>query len=305
MSARLRAVVVASFVVAGCGVRGEAGQGGEGGEGATASAPEVRAPQQSEAPSGGTTFAVAAKDIEVRPLAGAAARVLLSPATAGDDDASITLLELEEGTELRLPGGADSTPLAFVIEGRGTFRNAEGGAAGEPFAAGDAAFAPAGVPVGLRASEPSRVLVAYAAAGPEAAFLAGEGAAAAAAAGDGEIVVLLAQAASSFPIAGGLGEVTIYADEASVGDVRASLGLLEAGPGMEVPLHTHDDASETLYLLSGRGTMRAAERTFEARAGMAVQVPRGVEHAFVVEGDEPVRAVQLCAPAGPEQRFKR
>jgi quercetin dioxygenase-like cupin family protein len=301
MSARPCVVLVVAVLIVGCGDRRGAGDEG----GAESRGAQVASGGDDAAPPAAGRFAIAAADVEARVVAGgeARARVVVSPAATGNDDASITLIELDEEVEAMLPSVADSATLAFVIEGRGTFRDAAGEAIGGAFVAGDAAFSPAGVPLGVRAIEPSVVLIAYAPGGPEARFAAtreeGDDL------GEGEIIVLPGQAAEAYELAAGLGEVRIYADRASVGSASASLGLLEAGPGMEVPAHTHDDASEYLYLLSGRGTMRAADQTFEVREGMGVQVPRGVEHAFVVEGQAPVRAVQIYAPAGPEQRFKR
>ncbi len=296
------ATLIACGVLAACG--GPRGSNGAG-EMAAPVAEPAEPVDETAAETSEVTFAVVADEVEAWAIAGGqmTTRVLLDPATTGNDDASITLVELQEEVEALLPSSRGAATLAYVIEGGGTFHDQDRGL-NRQFKEGDAAVAPAGVPLGVRASEPSLVLVAFAPAGPEARYLRGQAQEDPTDDGEGDIVVISAEEAASYVIARGRGEVMIYADEASVGDDTASLGLLTAGPGMAVPAHTHDDASEYLYLLSGRGRMRAADETFEVRAGMGVQVPRGVEHAFEVEGDEAVRAVQIYAPAGPEQRFK-
>lgn len=93
----------------------------------------------------------------------------------------------------------------------------------------------------------------------------------------------------------------------------SSLGLLSmrplaAQPGpVRVPAHVHAAEWEALVILRGSGTMRlgaeGAERVEAVAAGRFVTIPAGVRHAF--EASEPVLAVQLYTPPGPEQRFRK
>jgi mannose-6-phosphate isomerase-like protein (cupin superfamily) len=73
--------------------------------------------------------------------------------------------------------------------------------------------------------------------------------------------------------------------------------------------HVHEHEWEALALLDGDGTfMRAAapaEERVEARAGSIVTVPAGVRHAWKPSGKAPLFALQVYAPPGPEQRFKK
>jgi hypothetical protein len=49
--------------------------------------------------------------------------------------------------------------------------------------------------------------------------------------------------------------------------------------------------------------MRCGDRTFRAKAGAFVFLPRDVPHTFVVEGDRPVRMLTLLTPGGGEGFF--
>ncbi|MCA9522982.1 MAG: cupin domain-containing protein [Myxococcales bacterium] len=109
-----------------------------------------------------------------------------------------------------------------------------------------------------------------------------------------------------------LGSVQILLDRRFTGFRDASMQLLRAEPGMKLPRHRHARSHELLYILSGRGTMfvidptTGARKTYLVRKGMAIWIPRGVEHGMSMLGQrEPLRALQLYTPAGPEQRFRR
>ena len=58
--------------------------------------------------------------------------------------------------------------------------------------------------------------------------------------------------------------------------------------------------------LSGVMEMTVAGTAYTVRAGDAIRIPAGVKHtAAVASKDEPVRAVQIYAVPGPEQRFAK
>jgi quercetin dioxygenase-like cupin family protein len=75
-------------------------------------------------------------------------------------------------------------------------------------------------------------------------------------------------------------------------------------PGAELPSHRHDTSEELIYVISGRGTMTLGGYRLPAEPGAAFRIPAGIEHAFRVDGEQPVEVVQVYSPAGPEQRFK-
>jgi mannose-6-phosphate isomerase-like protein (cupin superfamily) len=73
--------------------------------------------------------------------------------------------------------------------------------------------------------------------------------------------------------------------------------------------HVHEHEWEALALLDGEGALvrgaAPAEERIEARAGSIVTIPAGVRHAWKPSGKAPLVAVQVYAPPGPEQRFKK
>ncbi len=97
---------------------------------------------------------------------------------------------------------------------------------------------------------------------------------------------------------------------------RASLGVLLASDDAPVAEHAHDGAWEVLAALSAAGRLHVPAQSvpgvrtpLEARdrtvtAGSIVYVPAGVRHGWVPDGTRPLIAVQVYAPAGPEQRFR-
>jgi quercetin dioxygenase-like cupin family protein len=87
----------------------------------------------------------------------------------------------------------------------------------------------------------------------------------------------------------------------NTGNGAAALSLLEMAPGMAVPRHRHTSA-ELLLILSGAGRIKMSGGK-RVRPGDGVYIAAGTPHELVNDGSEPLVAVQLYAPAGPERRF--
>lgn len=89
----------------------------------------------------------------------------------------------------------------------------------------------------------------------------------------------------------------------------AVLDLLRFSADAGVAEHDHPRAWETLALLEGDGVLvrrpASGEQRVEARAGTIVTIPAGIRHAFLPSGKAPLFAIQVYAPPGPEQRFKK
>jgi mannose-6-phosphate isomerase-like protein (cupin superfamily) len=96
--------------------------------------------------------------------------------------------------------------------------------------------------------------------------------------------------------------MTVKATAASTG---GAYGLLESfvAPGFSTPLHVHHREDEAFWVLEGEVSMRCGDRTFRARAGSFVFLPRDVPHAFVVENNAPARMLTLLTPGGGEGFF--
>ncbi|MGV3621622.1 MAG: cupin domain-containing protein [Archangium sp.] len=77
---------------------------------------------------------------------------------------------------------------------------------------------------------------------------------------------------------------------------------LELNAGAKVPEHTHE-ASETLVVLEGSGFVTFDGAKHAVKSGDTLHIPRGAKHA--AEATTRFVAIQIYAPAGPEQRFTK
>jgi quercetin dioxygenase-like cupin family protein len=102
------------------------------------------------------------------------------------------------------------------------------------------------------------------------------------------------------PAAASKAQVLLHS--ASSGNEAAALSLLEMAPGLEIPLHRHTSI-EVVYVLSGQAQMTDLRGKRVVKPGDAVYLAPGTAHGLKNAGKEPVVAVQLYAPAGPELRF--
>jgi mannose-6-phosphate isomerase-like protein (cupin superfamily) len=93
--------------------------------------------------------------------------------------------------------------------------------------------------------------------------------------------------------------------KATAKSTRGAYGLIEVvvPPGFSPPLHVHHREDESFYVLHGHPTVRCGDETRTATAGSYVFLPRDVPHSFVVEGDTPVRMLNITAPGGGEGFF--
>lgn len=75
-------------------------------------------------------------------------------------------------------------------------------------------------------------------------------------------------------------DVRWYVDD----DNRIMYGRLE--PGASIGMHTHDTSSETIYVLSGRGTVSIDGAEESVEAGLCHYCPKGHAHSLMNSGDE-------------------
>jgi quercetin dioxygenase-like cupin family protein len=95
---------------------------------------------------------------------------------------------------------------------------------------------------------------------------------------------------------------------------RASLELLIGSEDAPVAEHDHPASWELLTALTAAGTLvlpasttvdgGVAPREVQVADGQIVRVPPGVRHRWAPAGSRPLVAVQVYAPAGPEERFR-
>ena len=118
----------------------------------------------------------------------------------------------------------------------------------------------------------------------------------------GPITPLVSQAQTPTHLLGkGMAEVQVLLDR-SKGLSSAAISILSASGGWSVPEHRHPEADEVLYILEGGGELTLEGEKIQVAAGHAVFIPRNALHAFVC-GAQGVKALQVYAPGGPEQRF--
>ena len=100
--------------------------------------------------------------------------------------------------------------------------------------------------------------------------------------------------------------VQILIDRERLGAEGAALSLLTAHAGAATPMHEHVGSGEIVVVLEGSVKMilQGARMTLGPRS--AIHVPAGASHSMVVDAEGPsLRVVQIYAPGGPEQRFKK
>ena len=84
---------------------------------------------------------------------------------------------------------------------------------------------------------------------------------------------------------------------------RFTFGIIEIAPGRVLEPHVHREEDDAFYILQGELTFVFGERRVSAPPETFVLVPPGVEHGFRNEGAEPVRMLNIHAPAGFDRRI--
>ncbi|HEY6476469.1 MAG TPA: cupin domain-containing protein [Polyangia bacterium] len=120
-----------------------------------------------------------------------------------------------------------------------------------------------------------------------------------------KFVVAAPSAAAALPVFGGKAKVTPLLDVAHTGNKAIYLGKLEAEPGTEVPRQSHAGADEILFLSAGAGELTVGSEKFPVEAPEALYIPAGQPHAAKFTGTDKAELVQIFAPAGPEDRYKK
>jgi quercetin dioxygenase-like cupin family protein len=84
---------------------------------------------------------------------------------------------------------------------------------------------------------------------------------------------------------------------------RFTFGIIDFAPGRELEEHEHADEDDAFYILSGELTFLLGDERVAAPPGTFVLVPPGVRHGFRNDGSEPVRILNIHAPAGFDRRI--
>jgi mannose-6-phosphate isomerase-like protein (cupin superfamily) len=98
---------------------------------------------------------------------------------------------------------------------------------------------------------------------------------------------------------GGKGSVRLLLDGTGA---KLALDEMTVEAGGSAPSHKHQGSDELLLILDGRASTTVGTERVDAVAGDAVRIAANQPHAM--QAVEPLRVIQVYAPAGPEQRFK-
>jgi mannose-6-phosphate isomerase-like protein (cupin superfamily) len=87
---------------------------------------------------------------------------------------------------------------------------------------------------------------------------------------------------------------TLVHVRASKADTHGAFTLIEqlAPPGFGPPLHVHHVEDEVFYVLEGRVRFQCNGRDIFVETGGHVFLPKGLSHAFRIEGDRSARLLQ-------------
>jgi mannose-6-phosphate isomerase-like protein (cupin superfamily) len=84
---------------------------------------------------------------------------------------------------------------------------------------------------------------------------------------------------------------------------RFTFGIIELAPGRELEAHVHPDEDDAFYIVEGEMTFIFGDQRATAPPGTFVLVPPGVEHGFRNDRTQPVRMLNIHAPAGFDRRI--
>lgn len=74
-----------------------------------------------------------------------------------------------------------------------------------------------------------------------------------------------------------------------------------AAPMSGPPLHVHEADDEAFYIIEGTLHFRCGDEEFDAAAGTAVTIPRGLAHTWQNRSDTPTRALVTFTPGRMER----
>ena len=101
------------------------------------------------------------------------------------------------------------------------------------------------------------------------------------------------------------GALRVLSEPAVTGMQFGSFGVVEIGVGGGHARHNHPGSEEIIYILSGEAEqMVDDEPPVKVKAGACIYIPESVYHSTFNIGTEPVRAVIVYSPAGPERLLR-
>jgi quercetin dioxygenase-like cupin family protein len=121
---------------------------------------------------------------------------------------------------------------------------------------------------------------------------------------DGKFVLGAAEKGATHTIAGGKVKAHVLFDASNTGASLASASVVEFAAGAELPRHSHEGSAEILYILSGGGEVTIGSEKVAFGPDQVIHIPENQPHAAKFAAGEKTVALQIYAPAGPEQKYK-
>ena len=90
-------------------------------------------------------------------------------------------------------------------------------------------------------------------------------------------------------------------------DARGAFCLNEVGVVPEappLPLHTHANEEESIYVLEGELNIELGDRTVKCSSGSLVLVPRGTAHTLSLAGTQSAKVLLIFSPAAIQGLFE-
>ena len=82
-----------------------------------------------------------------------------------------------------------------------------------------------------------------------------------------------------------------------------SIGMVILPPGESGDPHAHGTEQETWYVISGHGKLVIGTEEVDLLPDTIVVAPAGVEHQIMNPGTDPLKALFIFSPAGPEGQY--
>lgn len=97
----------------------------------------------------------------------------------------------------------------------------------------------------------------------------------------------------------------VYSTKLNAEQTNGRVGLVHGSvpPGGGPPPHVHRHSDELFYMLQGELEFLDGEKTFTAKIGDAVYLPKNTVHRFHNPGLLPATMLFVFTPAGPEGSF--
>jgi quercetin dioxygenase-like cupin family protein len=247
-------------------------------------------------------------------------KILADPTNVRAEHASLTMLTIGPASRVAMHRHPRSAKVLFLIKGKARLLGPRGTAT-QKMGEGTAAFLPAGYPhviENMGRQKKAVFLQAFSPPGPEKVYrdprnpegradfevIRDTARAKAPPPGRGRLVVRGADEVKALPILGGKGSVRILFDEKTTGTPALAVDLLEISPGVELARHQHPGTTELLYVLDGGGTLTVGSESHRFGAAEVLHIPADQPHTLKFSGNEKTAAIQIFAPAGPEQQFR-